>query len=151
LVIVHQTGDVSVVQSGNGTKMTARVGRRVLLVDDHPDTVDVMSVLFRMLGHETRAVLHGRETLRVARAFDPDLVLLDIGLPDLSGYEVVRALRAAASNRRRHIVAATGWGRDQDRERAYRTGFDQHVTKPIDLAKIRHILAVADARAPCGD
>ena len=118
---------------------------RVLVVDDHPDTAEVLSVLFQMLGHETRAALRGREALQLAREQDPDLVLLDIGLPDITGYEVVRALRADARRPDRFIAAMTGLTRPTDISRALTAGFDQHILKPIDIAKIRQVLQAADA------
>jgi CheY-like chemotaxis protein len=117
---------------------------RVLVVDDHPDTTEVISILFRMLGHETRAVLRGRHALTATREFDPDLVVLDLGLPDISGYEVARALKK--DGRPRYLAATTGWGREHDRVRAREAGFDHHLTKPIDLSKVRQLLRLADSQ-----
>jgi len=122
--------------------------RRVLIVDDHPDTTTVLSVMFNMLGHATRTALRGRDALRAAREFDPELVVLDIGLPDLSGYEVIRALRAARPDRA--VVALSGWGRPEDFARSFHAGFDRHYLKPIGLATVREILRVTDRR-PCAD
>ena len=116
---------------------------RVLVVDDHPDTTEVLGVMFQVLGYETRGELRGRDALRAAREFEPDLILLDIGLPDLSGYEVVNALRDDARTRERFIVAVTGWGRPQDVLHAKQAGFDAHFVKPLDLAMIRKILRLA--------
>lgn len=130
--------------------------RRVLVVDDHPDTTGVLSVMFHMLGYETRSALRGRDALRLAREFDPELIMLDIGLPDISGYEVVHALRADARVASRYIVAVTGWSRPEDIARSMKAGFDEHLQKPIDLAKVRQILRTAGTRvrsrerAPCG-
>ncbi|HWO17996.1 MAG TPA: response regulator [Kofleriaceae bacterium] len=118
---------------------------RVLVVDDHPDTAEVLSVLFKMLGHETRSSRRGREALELAREHDFDLILLDIGLPDLSGYEVVRELRADPRRPDRYITAVTGHGRPSDIARSVHEGFDDHVTKPIDLGKVRQILRCADS------
>jgi CheY-like chemotaxis protein len=119
---------------------------RVLIVDDHPDTAEVLSVIFTMLGHETRSAPRGREALRTARTFDPTLVMLDIGLPDISGYEVVNALRAANNGQDRYIVAVTGWSRPHDVERAQRAGFDAHFVKPINIGTIRDILRTTEKR-----
>ncbi len=118
---------------------------RVLVVDDHPDTAEVLSVLLHMLGHEARCALRGRDALQLARELDPDLVLLDIGLPDITGYEVVRALRADHRRPARFIAAVTGHCMPKDVTRAAQAGFDQHLVKPIDLGKVRQILRCADS------
>jgi CheY-like chemotaxis protein len=121
--------------------------RRVLVVDDHPDTTEVLAVLFRLMGYETKRALRGRDAMKSAREFDPELIVLDIGLPDISGFEVVNALRADPRMRDRYIVAVTGYSRPQDRARAQQAGFDDYFVKPIDLAKIRQILRLAASRA----
>jgi len=118
---------------------------RVLVVDDHPDTAEVLSVLFQMLGHQTRCALRGRDALQLARELDPELILLDITLPDITGYEVIRALRADPRRPDRYIVAVTGHGRPSDISRAVRAGFDEHITKPIDVGKVRNVLGSTDA------
>jgi CheY-like chemotaxis protein len=118
---------------------------RVLVVDDHPDTAEVLSVLFHMLGHEARCALRGRDALQIARELDPDLVLLDIGLPDITGYEVVRALRADHRRPHRFIAAVTGHCLPKDVTRASQVGFDQHIMKPVDLGKVRQVLRCADS------
>lgn len=118
---------------------------RVLVVDDHPDTAEVLSVLFQMLGHPTSCALRGRDALQIARELDPDLILLDIGLPDITGYDVLRALRADPRRPGRYIVAVTGHCRPADVARAVTAGFDQHIIKPIDIGKIRSVLRSADS------
>src|SRR5687767_2209664 len=105
---------------------------RVLLVDDHPGTTDALATLLQMLGHETHAVARGAEALAAARELDPDLIMLDISLPDMSGLEVARKLRAECG-RRSYIAATTAWGRPCDRERTAEAGFDVHMTKPFEL------------------
>ena len=118
---------------------------RVLVVDDHPDTIEVLSVMFQVLGYETRGEVRGRDAHRAAREFEPDLILLDIGLPDLSGYEIVHAMRDDPRVRDRFIVAVTGWSRTKDIVHAKQAGFDAHFVKPIDLAKIRQILRLTSS------
>jgi DNA-binding response OmpR family regulator len=108
--------------------------RRVLVVDDQPDITATLTMLFTMLGHEARSAHRGRHAIRLARDFDPDLILLDIGLPDISGYEVVRALRADATRAGRAIAAVTGRSQDRDLKRAIEAGFDHFIAKPIDVA-----------------
>ncbi len=117
--------------------------QRVLVVDDDRDTNEIMTVLFKLLGHEAKAVSQGREALAATAEFDPDLVVLDIGLPDLSGYEIVRAIKRDPG-RKRYVAAATGWGSDRDRARARDAGFDHHVTKPLNLQIVRQLLSLAE-------
>jgi CheY-like chemotaxis protein len=112
----------------------------VLVVDDYPDSAMSASMLLTVLGYDCRISRTGREAIEVAGQFDPDIILLDIGLPDLSGYEVVKQLRARATDHPVYIAAITGWGQPQDRVRALAAGFDQHVLKPTDASKLEAIL-----------
>ncbi len=116
--------------------------RRVLIVDDNADAAQTLDALLRALGHETRVVYGGREAIEAFDAFQPDLVLLDIGLPEMSGYEVVRRLRERRRNVR--IVAVTGWGQAEDRRRSAEAGFDLHLVKPIDELALRSALQAAE-------
>jgi CheY-like chemotaxis protein len=118
--------------------------QRVLIVDDHPGTTEALSLLLGLLGHEAHAVHRGADALAAARELDPHLVFLDISLPDIDGYEVARALRNE-HGRRSYLVAATGWGRPADRERAAAAGFDSHLTKPFQLPDIRSVLEISAA------
>lgn len=118
---------------------------RVLVVDDHPDTAEVMASLFKMLGHDACATRRGREAITLSLADDFDVILLDLGLPDLDGCEVVRQLRADPRRPDRYITAVSGHCRPADVSRAVQAGFDDHVTKPIDLSKIHQILRCADS------
>jgi CheY-like chemotaxis protein len=125
--------------------------QRVLVVDDHPGTTEALSMLLRLLGHEPHAVHRGADALTAARTVDPHLVMLDIGLPDITGYEVARVLREERGPRS-YLAAATGWGRPGDRERAVAAGFDNHVTKPYDIRTIRELLRLSEAKfASCSD
>jgi len=124
---------------------------RILVVDDYPSTAQVTCTLLTMLGHECRAVDSGRKALEEARVFEPDVAILDIGLPDLSGYEVVRELRRMRPDKPLYIAAVTGWGQPQDRAQAFAAGFDHHVLKPADATKLKDILRRVDlARASAG-
>jgi CheY-like chemotaxis protein len=111
-----------------------------LVVEDHADTAMVMRWLFEGLGHETKTASRGREALTLAKKFDPDIVILDINLPDITGYEVAQALRAKDPDHTRYIVAATGWNRDGDREHSKRAGCDEHHVKPISMMTVKTIL-----------
>lgn len=116
-------------------------GRRVLVVDDNRDSAESMAVLLRLLGHEARTVFHGEEVVPAALEFEPELILLDIGLPGLDGYEVARRVRAQPSLAGVRIAAMSGYGSDEDRARSSREGFDHHFTKPVDLAAVERAIA----------
>jgi len=113
---------------------------RVLVVDDNVDAAETLATFLEMLGLQTRQAHDGPSALELASAFRPDVVLLDIGLPGMNGYEVARALRAHPVLGRVHLIALTGWGADEDRRRAMAAGFDHHLTKPVDLAVLEDML-----------
>jgi len=119
---------------------------RVLVVDDYPDSAEAASLLLTLHGHECRTATTGQEALEKAAEFDPDVVILDIGLPDITGYEVARTLRARAGTRSLYLAAVTGWGQPEDRAKAFAAGFDHHVTKPADLQKLSLIVRLAAQR-----
>ena len=102
-------------------------------------------MLIDMLGHSCRAAVTGQAALAEAARFDPRIVILDIGLPDMTGYDVARGLREWAAGKPLHIAAVTGWGQPSDRVRALAAGFDQHLLKPIDGAKLAAIIAAASS------
>jgi DNA-binding response OmpR family regulator len=97
-------------------------------------------MLIARLGFEVRTAHDGRGAIAAAEALRPDVVLLDIGLPDLSGYDVARTLRERMPGAPMRIVALTGWGQPEARERALEAGFDFHLVKPADLRKLREVL-----------
>lgn len=119
---------------------------RVLVVDDNRDAVSTLGMLLRLLGHEVREAYDGAEAVERAADFRPDVVLLDIGLPKLSGYEAAAAIRAEPWGRSAALWATTGWGQAADRERSQAAGFDAHLVKPVDPAELIGRLA-AEARA----
>jgi CheY-like chemotaxis protein len=116
---------------------------RVLVVDDQRDMADVMTVLVEMLGHEASAAYDGRSGLAAARANPPDLILVDIGMAGMSGYEFAHLVRRDPSLASTRLVAVTGYGRPEDRERALEAGFDRHLTKPVVEATLQSVLADA--------
>src|SRR5947209_2753550 len=118
----------------------AAVPRRVLVVDDNVDAAATLELLLKSLGHETRMAHDGARALDIAREFRPDVVLLDIGMPGLDGYEVARRLRATNHGQNFCIVAITGWGQDADRTRTKEAGFDVHLVKPVDLRVLSKVL-----------
>ena len=115
--------------------------RRVLVVDDNVDAAESMSALLEIWGHEAHACHDGPTALKAVARLRPDTVLLDIGLPGMDGYEVARRLRADADSPVRLLAALTGYGQEQDRERSAAAGFDIHLTKPVDPARLRALLA----------
>jgi signal transduction histidine kinase/CheY-like chemotaxis protein len=119
-------------------EIVAPLSARVLVVDDNVDAANSLAQLLELEGHATEAVYGGREALRRAPTFAPDIVLLDIGLPEVDGYEVARRLRADGSTAL--LVALTGYGQAEDVRRAHRAGFDAHVTKPIAFAELARLL-----------
>jgi CheY-like chemotaxis protein len=120
---------------------TMAVKRRVLVADDNEDSAETLSLLLQALGNEVRTVHDGRRAVEEAEAFRPDAVLLDIGMPGLDGYEVARLIRAAPWGRAVVLIALTGWGLDEDVQRAREAGFDRHLLKPVDIAPLQEALA----------
>ena len=112
--------------------------KRVLIVDDNVDAADSLQLLLGIDGHETRTVYSAKEALELAPTFRPNLVLLDIGLPEMDGYEVARRLRALDGSA--HLVALTGYGQTEDKRRAAEAGFNAHLLKPLDFASLERIL-----------
>jgi len=138
---------VEMVSTQNGADASATPEPlRVLLVDDNDDVLQSMAMLVRMIGHEVAMARDGRQALALATSFAPDVVLLDIGLPGMSGYDVSRALRARDPTRNALIVACTGYGRDDDRERSAEAGFDRHAVKPLSADLLLEIFAQATER-----
>jgi CheY-like chemotaxis protein/anti-sigma regulatory factor (Ser/Thr protein kinase) len=112
---------------------------RALVVDDNRDAADTLAMMLELMGHETRCIYDSRATLDTVRAFAPDVVFLDIGMPGMSGYDVARTLRATDTGSRPILVAVTGWGQADDRRRTAETGFDHHLVKPVDIATVQEI------------
>jgi len=116
------------------------ISRRILVVDDNRDSAISMAMLLNMTGNETRTAFDGLEAISAAEQFHPEVVLLDIGLPNLNGYEVARKIREQPWGQGMTLVALTGWGQDEDRERSQEAGFDSHLVKPVDYAALAKTL-----------
>ena len=114
---------------------------RVLVVDDNIDAADTLAALLDMGGHATRVANDGYQAMAMAQEFQPQVVFLDIGLPGMNGYEVARKLRELPGMERAFLVALTGWGAREDRERSSEAGFDHHLTKPADMNAVETLLA----------
>jgi PAS domain S-box-containing protein len=122
--------------------------RRVLVVDDNVDAAESAAMLLRLWGHEAHTVHDGLTALDAVQTYRPDIILLDIGLPGMSGYEVVRQLRAQPRFKRLVVAAMTGYGQDADRLRSKEAGFDFHLTKPLDPNILEMFVASPDALSP---
>ena len=117
--------------------------RRILIVDDNTDAAKSLDLLLRSLGHDTRTVFDGVSALDAAQEFRPEIVLLDIGMPGMDGYEVAKRLRSAQNGDALKIIAITGWGQEADRARATEAGFDMHLVKPVDIGALHKALSQA--------
>ena len=120
--------------------------KRILIVDDNADAAESLALLLEMFGARTRVARDGLEGLQAFEEFVPDVVLLDIGMPRMDGYEVARTIRAKFSDRGAMLVALTGWGQSEDRRRAQEAGFDRHLLKPVDLSDLKALLESMEER-----
>jgi CheY-like chemotaxis protein len=116
---------------------------RILVVEDHPDAAEALRLLLEAFGHVVEVAHSGPAGVQRAIAWHPDVVLCDIGLPELDGYGVVHQLRQDPATRTIRVIAVTGYGADEDRLRARQAGFDQHLTKPVDPERLREVIAPA--------
>jgi CheY-like chemotaxis protein len=139
LPIAHPDS-LSSVPAGVGHEATV-ARRRVLVVDDNRDGAESLRAMIQLMGHDARVALDGESALATAAEWAPEIVVLDIGLPGVNGYEICRAMRATPWGRHALIVALTGWGQEQDRKRAEEAGFDRHIVKPIDDEELRRLFA----------
>ena len=114
---------------------------RVLVVDDNMDAADMLVMMLQMFGHEVQAAYTGQTALERAVEYKPDVVLLDIGLPDINGYEVARHLRQQPQTKDVRLIAMTGYGQDSDRQRSEEAGCEHHLVKPVDPQKLQDLLA----------
>ena len=116
-------------------------GTRILVVDDHRDAARVLGLLLDSLGHEVQTATDGQQALDTMSAFHPDVVFLDIGLPQLDGYEVARRVRSSPELRGTKLIALTGWSHAEDKQRTREAGFDQHLVKPVGVKTLKEVLA----------
>jgi PAS domain S-box-containing protein len=124
--------------------LPAQTARRVLVVDDNRDAASTLEMLLQIWGHDVRVAHNGTDALADAAEYQPELVLLDIGLPGMDGYEVAQRLREIRGLEKVAIVAVTGYGQEDDRRRSREARFDQHLVKPVDPLQLQQILAAAD-------
>jgi CheY-like chemotaxis protein len=124
---------------------TTRLGRgtRVLVVDDNQDAADTLTTLLRMLEADVRVVYDGKSALELLDTFRPGIVVLDLGMPIMDGYTVARHIRERPDGAAIKLVALSGWGQAQDRERTAAAGFDRHLVKPVGFDEVQAVLAEA--------
>lgn len=115
--------------------------QRVLIVDDNADAAHSLSMLAELLGHSTDVAFTGPEALTKLSSFKPDIIFLDIGLPGMSGFEVAQAIKRSHPHPPPFVVALTGWGTEETKQKARESGFDEHLTKPVEIATVERILA----------
>ena len=132
------------------TAGAARLARRILIADDNNDALESLATLLQLSGHEVFTATNGGTALQSAERHMPEVVLLDIGMPMLDGYEVAKRIRAQPWGQRITLVALTGWGQDSDRRRSREAGFDSHLVKPLDLETLTDLLARLPSRSPHG-
>jgi len=120
---------------------TGATPRTVLVVDDEPDSAVTLAMLLQLRGHRADFAHDGPEALKQAEALEPEVVLLDLGLPGMDGYEVCHRLRELPGGRSMFIVALTGWGQEEDRRRTREAGFDLHLVKPVDPEELLRVLS----------
>lgn len=117
---------------------------RILIIEDNQDAADTLKLMLRMSGHEASVAYSGPEGLRKALVYQPTIVLCDLGLPGMDGYEIARMLRAESSMANMRIIAITGYGQPEDRKRALDAGFDEHFVKPVDPSRLLEHLGLQD-------
>lgn len=114
---------------------------KILVVDDNHDSALSLAMMLSIMGHETRTAHDGESAVTSAEAFLPDVVLLDIGLPKLNGYEVAQRIRESAWGKSMFLIAVTGWGQDEDRQRSSDVGLNLHMVKPVEPSALEKLLS----------
>jgi CheY-like chemotaxis protein len=124
---------------------TAAPRKRILVVDDNRDSAESLAMVLRLLGYDVRTAHDGRQALVDVAVYRPNLVLLDIGLPRMNGYEVARQLRLEPGGGQTKLVALSGYAREDDRREAYAVGFDHYLVKPVDFDALYELLAALES------
>jgi CheY-like chemotaxis protein len=123
----------------DGAKLAVK--QRILVVDDNADALESLSRLVTLMGNDVRHARDGLEALEVARTFKPDVVLMDLGMPNLDGYEAARRIRQEPWGKAVLLIATTGWGQEEDRRRTAVAGFDRHLVKPVSMSAVQAALS----------
>jgi CheY-like chemotaxis protein len=125
---------------------TAPAGLRMLIVEDNEDVLETLALLLGHWGCDVRVARNGPDALDAVPSFSPHVVLLDLGLPGMDGYEVARRLRSTPATRDARLIAMSGYGQAQDKRLSKEVGFDQHLVKPVDPERLKQVLMGDDAR-----
>jgi CheY-like chemotaxis protein len=142
---ILQTRSVAVPSVTAPVRVEERLpGRRILVVDDNQDAAKMLAMLLNLGGHTTQLAHDGLAAVSAAETFRPDLVLLDLGLPKLSGLDAARQIRQQPWGQSMHLVALTGWGQDEDRRKSSEAGFNHHLVKPVNHAELNELIAGLD-------
>jgi PAS domain S-box-containing protein len=141
LPVAGAAADTSETEAPDTRARGALLARRILVVDDNRDSADSLATLLRLFGNDVRTAYDGRQGLAVVGAYRPDVILLDLGMPVLNGYDVAKQIRTMEQLGRPYIVAMTGFGTEEDRRETRAGGFDAHLIKPVDLQALQELLA----------
>ena len=144
---IQSVADSEGVSTVSSSAETSSSKRRILVVDDNRDSAETLSVMLEFLGNEAMIANDGLAAVEMAERFRPEIILLDIGLPKLNGYDACRRIRQESWSKDMFIVALTGWGQDEDRRRSAEAGFNRHVVKPVEFENLEKILAESRLRA----
>jgi len=139
IMLANDTMEPKPVQSASSDTALRRY--RILVVDDNHDSALSLAMVLTMMGHETRTAHDGETALASAESFHPDVVLLDIGLPKMNGYEVAQRIRDNDWGTSMFLIAVTGWGQAEDRARSAEVGLDMHMVKPVEPTALQAVLA----------
>jgi CheY-like chemotaxis protein len=139
MIADNPMADVNSTTAANVTSAPRRF--RILVVDDNHDSALSLAMMLSIMGHETRTAHDGETAVDTAEQFLPEVVLLDIGLPKLNGYEVAQRIRDHAWGRAMFLIAVTGWGQEEDRQRSSEVGLNVHMVKPVEPAALEKLLA----------
>jgi signal transduction histidine kinase/ActR/RegA family two-component response regulator len=148
-LILETPASTSATSSDSGPPITERRAR-ILIADDNRDAADSLGMLLELAGHDVKVTHSGAAALAAGESYHPDVVILDIGMPDMSGYDIARAARQESWGKSAHLIALTGWGQAADKERAMAAGFDRHLVKPIDADILNALLeaTLLERRSP---
>lgn len=138
-MLANDTMEPNPVQSRSSDSALRRF--RILVVDDNDDSALSLAMVLTMMGHETRTANDGETALATAESFQPEVVLLDIGLPKLNGYEVAQRIRESEWGTAMFLIAVTGWGQAEDRARSAEVGLNMHMVKPVEPTALQAVLA----------
>jgi CheY-like chemotaxis protein len=133
---------------GESSSAEPRQSRRVLVVDDNKDSAESLAMLLRLAGHTVAVAYSGAETFDRLATFEAEFIFLDIGLPGMDGFMVAQVIRERFPAIRPRLFAITGYGRDEDREMALRSGFEEHLTKPVDPDRLLQLISSRSERRP---